>query len=163
MRTHRVVVLSLSFDPFTGTLDARHTASGHLLTHRQALLLVQPVHTPASHRPCKPLSFGPPDHAGKRASILSLQGILQHRLVQRQVRHQLLELAVLFFQLLEPADLRHAKTIELLFPAVERRLGIPNFRTISPTVVPDSACRRAKAIWASVYRFFFICCSLLGS
>lgn len=57
-----------------------------------------------------------------RASPLFSQDILQHRLVQRQVRHKPLELCVLIFELLQ-SDLRDAHPGVDLPPPVERRFG----------------------------------------
>ena len=45
----------------------------------------------------------PPPGGTARASELLCQHVLQHRLVQRQIRHQLLQPAVLFLQLLGQA------------------------------------------------------------
>ena len=48
--------------------------------------------------------------------------ILQHRLVQAQVRHQLVQSPDLGLELLEPTDFRHAQPRVLLLPPAERRL-----------------------------------------
>jgi hypothetical protein len=48
---------------------------------------------------------------------------LQHGLVLPQIGHQPLELGVLFFQLLQLADLHRPHPGELLLPPVECRLG----------------------------------------
>jgi len=66
---------------------------------------------------------GAPPRGARRASPLSAQHVLQHRLVQRQVGDQPLELGVLFLQLLQSPDLDDAHPGELLLPPVEGRLG----------------------------------------
>lgn len=52
--------------------------------------------------------------------------LLQHRLVQAQVGHQLLELAILFFQLTQPLELRWPKTAVLLLPVIKSSFGNPH-------------------------------------
>jgi hypothetical protein len=62
---------------------------------------------------------------GRRAGC-SLVRVLQDELVQRRVRHSAfggLQLAILFLELLEPADLRHTHPHELPLPPVEGLLA----------------------------------------
>lgn len=56
------------------------------------------------------------------ASELFFKDILQHLLVEREVRHQLLELMVLLLQLPQATELGVAETPVLLLPVVERSL-----------------------------------------
>jgi hypothetical protein len=48
---------------------------------------------------------------------------LQHRLVQAQLGHDLLELAVLFFELAQPTQLRWPHACVLLAPHIEGRIA----------------------------------------
>ena len=81
-----------------------------------------------------------------RASELFCQDVLEDVLVQAQVRDQLLELAVLVLELLQPPQLADAEPAVHLLPAVERLLRNPIRRITSATGVPVSACFNAKAI-----------------
>src|SRR5271156_456113 len=67
-------------------------------------------------------------HAPRRTDVapgleVSLRNILQDLLVQRQLRHQSLQLAVLFLQFLQPLRLVHLQPAVFLSPAVERLHG----------------------------------------
>src|SRR3974390_1735194 len=75
---------------------------------------------PAAH-----LLHTPGGHAPRRTDVapgleVSLRNILQNLLVQRQFRHQSLELPVFFFQFFEPLRLLHFQTAVFVAPAVER-------------------------------------------
>jgi len=62
-------------------------------------------------------------HAGEQASAYFSQHVLEHRLVQTQVRNQTLQIAVLLLENLQPTDLGNAETTELLLPPVGGRTG----------------------------------------
>lgn len=55
-----------------------------------------------------------------RASLVTLEHILEHRAVRRQVGDQTLELSVLVLQLLQVPDFRRAHDDQLLLSAVKR-------------------------------------------
>ena len=63
------------------------------------------------------------DHAAEQVSKSFSQCVLQHRLVQAQVRNKLLQPPHLVLEMLQPAHLRNAQTAELLLPPVERLFG----------------------------------------
>ena len=71
----------------------------------------------------------------------------------------MLELPILFLELLQASQLGDALTLKLPLPAVEQPAlsevewvfsETPTFRQTSPTDVPLSACRKAKAICSCV-------------
>ena len=62
----------------------------------------------------------------ERRLDLSRDDILQHLPVQAQVGHELLQLAVLFFKLLETPQFRDTEPDVLLLPTVERLLRNPH-------------------------------------
>src|SRR5689334_13543527 len=82
--------------------------------------------------------------------------MLQHRLVQAQIRHRAFELGVLLLELLQPADLDHTPPGELRLPAIERGLRHPQLAADFLDANPVSAWRSAKAICSSEYRFRFM-------
>src|SRR5690606_13440631 len=71
---------------------------------------------------CEPYRRAP---AGGQASELSLDDVLQHLLVERQVRHDPLQPAVLLLELPQPLHLRRHQTAVLRLPIVVRRLADP--------------------------------------
>src|SRR5579859_7085709 len=71
----------------------------------------------------------PPTSADDQASKFPAEHILQHGFVQRQISHDLLELAVLLLQLLQPLHLRWHQPSILLPPRIERRLADPRLAT----------------------------------
>src|SRR5579859_122457 len=71
----------------------------------------------------------PPTSADDQASKFPAEHILQHGFVQRQISHDLLELAVLLLQLLQPLHLRWHQPRILLPPRIERRLADPRLAT----------------------------------
>src|SRR5579859_102041 len=71
----------------------------------------------------------PPTAADDQASKFPAEHILQHGFVQRQISHDLLELAVLLLQLLQPLHLRWHQPRILLPPRIERRLADPRLAT----------------------------------
>jgi hypothetical protein len=95
--------------------------------------------------------------AGLKAS---LKHILQHRLVQTQVCNELLKLPILPVQLVQTAELRHAKSAVFLFPVIFQLKNaasqMPFFRQTSATVVLLSDWRSANAICFSVYLVLFM-------
>lgn len=62
--------------------------------------------------------------------LISPQGILQQDLLQTQIRHQALNLRVLFLPMPKFDDLVRLKTPVRLFPPVERGLGDPKLAHI---------------------------------
>jgi hypothetical protein len=77
-------------------------------------------------------------------------------LVQAQVRHQQLELAVHVLELLHPPQFARAQPNVHLLPSVERLLGNARSAVTSDTGVRVSACFNVKAICSSVYLDFFM-------
>ena len=65
---------------------------------------------PIHNKPCSPA------RACRQALQFSAQNILQHGLIQRQVSHQLLQYAVLIFQLLQSSLFVRQQSVVLLFP-----------------------------------------------
>src|SRR5262245_11617358 len=66
-----------------------------------------------------------PSRAAGRASALFLEHVLEHRLVQGQVSHDLLEATILLLERLDPPELGHAHARVLLLPGIEGRLTHP--------------------------------------
>jgi hypothetical protein len=66
-----------------------------------------------------------PSAASKQASYFAADHVLQHRLVQAEIGHQLLQLAVLLLELTKPLHLRRRQPAVLVPPVVERRLADP--------------------------------------
>src|SRR5262245_58105102 len=66
-----------------------------------------------------------PSRAAGRASALLLEHVLEHRLVQGQVSHDLLEATILLLERLDPPELGNAHARVLLLPGVEGRLTHP--------------------------------------
>jgi hypothetical protein len=91
-----------------------------------------------------------------RRQIFSLECILKDLLVQAQVRHQRLELAILFFKLLEPTKLRHPMTANCFFHPKNACSLTPIFRHTSTIGVPAFACLSANATSSSVNLLFFV-------
>src|SRR5271156_2006776 len=60
---------------------------------------------------------------------ISLRDVLQHQVVQTQVRNQTLQLGVLLLKLLQPLRLVHLQPTVLLAPAEVRLLHDPSFLT----------------------------------
>ena len=60
------------------------------------------------------------NHAERQASPFSRGEILKHLFVQRQIRHQLLQSAILVLELLQSARLVDVHPAKLLAPAVQR-------------------------------------------
>ena len=59
-------------------------------------------------------------HVCEKALSLFCENVLQHRLVERQVGDEPLELRVLFLKLLQPPHLRWTQPAKLLTPVVKR-------------------------------------------
>jgi hypothetical protein len=104
----------------------------------------------------------PPTGVAAQASELFCQDILQHRPIQREIRHKLLQLAVvrplcgLTLELLQPAHLRWHQATVLLATIAERRLPDARLAADLPIAVPSSALRSTNAICASVNLDVFI-------
>src|SRR5687767_7272992 len=64
-----------------------------------------------------------PVPGGTKASNFFCDHCLQHRLVQAQVGHDLLELPVLFLELAQSSQLRRSNAAVLLLPDIKRRLA----------------------------------------
>ena len=101
-----------------------------------------PVRLQSFRRILRPTN-DPPDRLLKRPH-------LQHLPIQRQVRHNLLQPAVLVFDLLQPFHLRRQQPGILLLPVEIGRRSDPAFRQISATGVPSSPCLMMNAFCASV-------------
>src|SRR5262244_659148 len=71
----------------------------------------------------------PPVAASGQASKLSADYVLQHLLVERQVSHDLLQLAVLLLELTQSLHLRRHQPAVLLTPIVVGRLADPRLAT----------------------------------
>src|SRR5208337_2818959 len=76
--------------------------------------------TPYARSPQRRLASSAPTRAGGEALQLSSDDLLQHVSVQRQIRHQPLELGVLLAQLPELAQLAQSQACVLLLPHVVR-------------------------------------------
>mgnify|MGYP007135350194 CR=1 FL=1 len=85
-----------------------------------------------------------------QASELSPDDVLQHLLVERQVRHDLPQPGILLLKLAQPLHLRRHHAGILLLPVEVVAWLIPAFRQISATVVPSSPCLMMNAFCASV-------------
>src|ERR1022692_2222388 len=64
-----------------------------------------------------------PTHACAKASDFFCDDRLQHRLVQTQISHNVLQLAILFFQLSQPPQFRRTQVLVLLAPQIKGRLA----------------------------------------
>jgi hypothetical protein len=71
---------------------------------------------PGAQRPLVPASLASLSVSASPGSGVSRGRLLQDRIVQRQISHQLLQPAILSLQLLEPLSLVHMKTSILLLP-----------------------------------------------
>jgi hypothetical protein len=91
---------------------------------------------PVECLPASSNAHSPPFAAAGQASKLSADHVLQHRLVKRQIRHDLLQLAVLLFQKAQALHLRPHQAGVLLAPIVKGRLA-------DPSLAADLANRRA--------------------
>ena len=100
-------------------------------------------------KPCSPA------RACGQALQFSAENILQHRLVQRQISDQLLQLAVLVLKLLQPPHLVWQQSLVLPFPIEIRCLGNPGPTTDLRNRVPIPSFKM-KAFWASVNFHAFI-------
>jgi hypothetical protein len=78
----------------------------------------------------------PPFAAAEQASKLSADHVLQHRIVERQIGHDLLDLAILLFELTQPLHLRRHQ------PGV-LRAAIVECCVIDPCLATNLANRRA--------------------
>ena len=96
---------------------------------------------------------------GAKASDFFCDDGLQHRLVQAQVGHDLLELHVFFPEPAQSSQLGRPDAAVLLFPDVERRLAEAHLAAHLVKLVPSSFCFNAKAIWSSVDLIFLTTCS----
>ena len=76
-------------------------------------------------------------------------------LVQAEIGDQLLQLAVLVLELLQPTQLAGPETAIELLPPVNVCSEIPIRRMTSATGVPVSACFKANEICSSVNLLFF--------
>jgi len=99
-------------------------------------------------------------HAPRRTDVapgleVSLRYILQDLFVQRQIRDQPLQLAVLFLQFLHPLCLVHLQTAVFLPPAVERLDGDLGFfaglGVVFPFAMLTSICRSIVTICSGLY------------
>ena len=90
---------------------------------------IRSPYRPVVRRYRRPAADGARSCAGRRASPFFSQDILQHRLVQREIRHHPLQLRVLVFKLFEAADLGDAHTGVNFLPAVKSRLRYPHLAT----------------------------------
>ncbi len=68
-------------------------------------------------------AFASPDHAAEQVSESFSHCVLQHRLVQTQIRYQLLEMTRLVLELFQSAHFSHAHAEVLFLPPVERLLA----------------------------------------
>jgi hypothetical protein len=82
---------------------------------------------------------------------ISLDDVLQHLLVERQIRDDPLELAILLLELLKAAASRRASDHRTSCASL-----IPAFLHTSATDAPSSACRNTNAICCSLNRDFFM-------
>jgi len=96
-------------------------------------------------------AYGPVDNerlnalSSGQASELSLDEVLQHLTIERQVRHDLLQPDILLFKLAQPLHLRRHHAGLLLLPIGVGRPAIPVFRQISATLIPSSPCLMMNA------------------
>src|SRR5262245_40637208 len=77
--------------------------------------------TPGASKPATRFASRQPTRAFDQALKLSLDHVLQHLLVQRQVRHDLLQPRILGLKLPHPPHLRGQQTGTFLLPVEERR------------------------------------------
>ena len=128
--SHAIASAARSADPVVD--DTAATIAGRLSCCR-----------PAARPRRRRLADGAPRPGERRASPLSAQDVLQHRLVERQVGHKPLQLGILLLKLLQPPDLNHAHSSELLIPPVERGLGDPELAADLPN--SQRNCQRSSA------------------
>ncbi len=95
-------------------------------------------------------------HRPAQASDFFCQHLLQHRLVQAQVRHQALQLLVLLLELAQFSELGWTEAAILLLPPDVVASDTPILRHTSATGIPRSPWRSANAICSSVNFDFFI-------
>lgn len=96
------------------------------------------------------------ERGAAKAPRLSCDDVLLHGLVQAQIGHDLLELAVLFLGLTQPPQLRRPDAAALLVPDVEVASLMPIWRHTSSSLMPSSACFSAAAICSSVNSLFLM-------
>jgi hypothetical protein len=96
---------------------------------------------PAARRPRRRPAGDAPPRGARRASPLSTQHVLQHGLVQRQIRYQPLQLGILLLKLLQPSNLDHAHPGELLLPRYAVRSGVSR---VSPCPGSPSTPRNSR-------------------
>ena len=99
-----------------------------ICTHSMKRGHFQPI-LPVECLPARSNVRDPPCAAVGQASKLSADHVLQHRLVERQIRHDLLQLAVLFLELAQPFHLRWRQASVLLASIVVGRLANPRLAT----------------------------------
>src|SRR5690606_26517990 len=85
----------------------------------------RPPGTPAAARSGAAPAGRAPPRAARRASQIICDDVLQRGVVERQLAQQLLQLAILVFQLLEAAQLAHLQPAVLRLPAVVGRVADP--------------------------------------
>ncbi len=117
-------------------LASRCQMSSPFATHEPAELgedACAALGLPFLPRTTDPPGRRPPDAAPVRAAGQALEffceQVLQHQLVEAEIGHQLLQLSVLFLQLLQPPDLSDPHPGVLLLPPVEGLLAdahLPN-------------------------------------
>jgi hypothetical protein len=87
---------------------------------------------------------------------ISADDVLQHLAIQRQVRHDLLQLRALVLKLLQPLHFRRHQPTELLAPDVIGRFANPRLPANLSDRRCSSACRSTKAICCSLHRDVFM-------